>query len=166
MTGVRLAIDGKSETLGSLGAMLGRIRNQRGMWDNIGASLVVSTQHRFETGTDPEGSPWPQSIRARLGGGKTLIESARLLQSQTHIASDTGVEVGTNVLYAAVHQLGATIRPVAAPKLKFKIGDRWATKSEVTIPARPFLGISNDDETEIVAITEDWLAGEEAGDAR
>jgi phage virion morphogenesis protein len=165
MTGVRLAIGGKEETLSELSAVLTRLREPRGMWDNIGASLVVSTQHRFEAGVSPEGSPWPPSIRARLGGGRTLIDTGRLMASLTHIASDPGIEVGTNVLYAAVHQLGATIKPKSAAALKFKIGDRWATASQVTIPARPFLGIDGDDEREIVAIAEDWIAGEEAGNA-
>jgi phage gpG-like protein len=66
------------------------------------------------------------------------------------------------VLYAAIHQLGGTIAAKDAPYLKFKIGDRWASKKSVTIPARPFLGLDDDDEREIVRIGEDWIAGEAA----
>ena len=58
---------------------------------------------------------------ALLTGGKTLIDSGRLLQSLTHNATDQGVEVGTNVIYAAVRRLGATIKPVTArPSLRYR----------------------------------------------
>jgi phage virion morphogenesis protein len=162
MTGAGVTLTGYDETLAELDGIAARAANPRAMWDQIGASLVASTQRRFEDGSAPDGSPWPPSIRALATGGKTLIDSARLFQSITHEASDTGVAVGTNVLYAAIHQLGGTIAAKDAPYLKFKIGDRWASKKSVTIPARPFLGLDDDDEREIVRIGEDWIAGEAA----
>lgn len=165
MTGVAIRLTGYDETLTELGAIADRAENSQGMWDNIGASLVVSTQRRFERGQAPDGSPWPPSIRAMMEGGQTLVDSARLKQSITHIASDTGVEVGTNVLYAATHQFGATIRAKTEAGLTFRIGDAWITKQQVTIPARPFLGLDENDETEILTIAREWIAGEQAGGA-
>lgn len=163
MTGVALRIDGAEETLADLDAMVARLDRPRPMWDAIGASLVVSTQRRFEEGHGPDGSPWPVSYRAALTGGKTLIDSARLMQSITHIASDSGVEVGTNVLYAAIHQLGGIIRAIG-DFLAFTLADgRKIFAKSVTIPARPFLGIDEDDETEILRIAEDYVAGPSTG---
>ena len=81
----------------------------RPLFDEIGASLVVSTQMRFERGEGPDGNPWPPSLRAIVEGGQTLVDTARLKGSISHEASDTGVAVGTNVLYAAIHQFGGTI---------------------------------------------------------
>lgn len=160
--GIRIKPKGIDETLAALGRIAGRLDRAEPMYDAIGGSLVASTQRRFEEGRAPDGNPWPPSIRALAEGGKTLVDTGRLMQSQTHIASETGVEVGTNLIYAAPHQFGATIRPVAAPKLRFRILGRWVSVDEVTIPRRPFLGIDEDDEREIIAIAEDFVGGAEA----
>ncbi|MBK8157985.1 MAG: phage virion morphogenesis protein [Rhodospirillaceae bacterium] len=125
--------------------------------DAIGAGLVTSTQMRFEQEQGPDGNPWPRSIRAIAEGGSTLRKSARLYQSITHRATASQVEVGTNVIYAAVHQFGAKIVAKAAKGLRFKIGDMWVTKRSVTIPARPFLGIGAGDREMIVDVIADAL---------
>ena len=156
--GVRIELKADA-ALAALARAYRQADNPRGLFDNIGMSLVVSTQARFDRGAGPDGSPWPPSLRAIAESGKTLIDSARLMQSITFEATDTGVAVGTNVIYAAVHQFGATIRPVKADKLRFRIGDRYVATDEVTIPARPFLGLDDDDEREIEAIAGDWLLG-------
>ena len=165
MTGAGIRLDGREAALAYLGQVAARAAHPRELFDEIGGMLVVSTQHRFEEGRGPDGAVWPPSIRALAQGGKTLIDSARLMQSLTHNASDTGVEVGTNVLYAAVHQLGAVIRPVSKPKLAFRLLGKSYFVDEVTIPARPFLGVDEDDEREILAIAADYLLEEEAGNA-
>jgi phage virion morphogenesis protein len=170
MTGVsiRVAVDGSEESLRVLRDIARRADEPRGLWDAIGASLVASTQDRFERGESPDGNPWPASIRVLLAGGQTLINTQRLMKSVTHIADDQGVSVGTNAIYAAVHQLGAVIVPVNAARLHFSIGGRHLSVKKVTIPARPFLGIDEDDETEIINIARSWLSGAtpEAFDAR
>lgn len=124
--------------------------------DEIGGMLETSTQMRFERGESPSGEPWPPSIRAIAEHGKTLIDSARLMQSITHQAARDRVRVGTNVIYAAVQQKGAVISSQGG-YLKFRIGDRWVQKRQVEIPARPFLGVSEDDRREIVAILRERL---------
>ena len=85
---------------------------------SIGNEMVTSVSRRFETGTAPDGSRWPESLRARLTGGQTLIKSGRLRDS----IAETGpqltarsVEVGTNVVYAAIHQFGGIIPAGACP---------------------------------------------------
>ncbi|WP_374653118.1 phage virion morphogenesis protein [Dongia sp.] len=125
--------------------------------DNIGASLVTSTQMRFEREQGPDGQAWPPSIRALIEGGKTLRDHNQLYGSITHVASANGVEVGSNVLYAAVHQFGATIEAKNAKTLKFKVGGRYVSKERVTIPARPFLGIDDGDRAMIAETVSEWL---------
>lgn len=164
MTGVRITItpEGADEALAFLRDAAGRAANPRGLYDNIGAALVRSTRSRFDTGTDPEGSPWPPSIRAIAEGGQTLIDSTRLRGSITHEASNSGVEVGTNVPYAAVHQFGDIIMARTAQALHFFIGGREVFVDSVEIPRRAFLGLDEEDEQEIVEIAGEWLLGEEA----
>ena len=161
MTGVRIEISGAEPALAFLGEAAAKAANPRGLYAQIGAALVASTQNRFLAGQAPDGSPWPASIRALAEGGKTLIDTGRLMGSITYEASDDGVAVGTNVQHAATHQFGETIRPVSATRLVFQIGDRTIFATKVTIPARPFLGLDEDDKRDIPIIVEDWLLGEE-----
>jgi phage virion morphogenesis protein len=160
---VRIA--GIEKTIGELSAIAGRLENPQPMWDEVGGYLVVKTQNRFQTSTAPDGSVWPQSFRAKFAGGKTLVDSARLFQSITHNASATGVEVGTNVEYAAIHQFGGTIHAKTSKGLNWsyrKAGANqksWARKMSVTIPARPFLGIDDEDTSQILAIAETYVVG-------
>lgn len=143
----------------ALAAALSRAEDLSPAWAEIGASLVTSTQLRFERGVSPDGVPWLPSLRALAEGGKTLQKSGRLMQSVTYRAGSDHVEVGTNTAYAAPNQFGAVIRAKAAPWLVFKVGDRWSRKKEVTLPARPFLGLDDDDRAEIVDILANHLLG-------
>jgi len=157
--GVRIELTGKEAALDALADAAAALAHPRPLFDEIGASLVVSTQMRFERGVGPDGNPWPPSLRAIVEGGKTLVDFARLMRSISHEATDSGVAVGTNVLYAAIHQLGGTITAKTEKGLVFKgVGDQWVRKQQVTIPARPFLGIDDEDETEIAAIAAEWTA--------
>jgi phage virion morphogenesis protein len=165
MSGAEIRLTGADAALAALGEAAARAEHPKDLFDEIGASLVVSTQRRFEAGVGPDGSPWPPSIRALAEGGRTLVDSGRLMQSLTHVPSDAGVEVGTNVLYAAIHQFGGTVRPVKAAALHFKLLGQDIFVDHVTIPARPFLGLDADDEREILAIAADYLAGPETGGA-
>lgn len=82
---------------------------------------------------------------------------AALERLREALGGSISVEVGSNVLYARVHQFGATIRAKSGEYLRFRIGDRWARKQQVTIQPRPFLGLSDDDSTELVKIEDDLL---------
>lgn len=126
----------------------------------VGEALRTSTLERFDTGKDPDGRPWKTSIRARQDGRKTLAVSRQLATSIQPESSAKGVEYGTNLKYAAIHQFGGTIRAKGDGLLKFKIGDQWISKREVKIPARPYLGINEEDMREIVHIIEEAVTGD------
>jgi hypothetical protein len=58
----------------------------------------------------------------------------------------TGVIIGANRQYAATHQFGATIRAKNKKALTVPIADgSLRLLKQVTIPARPFLGLSEGD---------------------
>lgn len=163
MAGVRMELTGREEALAFLSRTIERTDDKRGLFDAIGASLVVSTQKRFEDETDPEGNPWPASLRATMLGGRTLTDTARLVQSITHEATESSVAVGTNEIHAAIHQMGGTIKAKTSKGLRFRgLGNGgWITKQEVTIPQRAFLGLDEDDEAEIRFLSADWLGAED-----
>ncbi len=162
---VRMDLGGADATLAALRAALDRTRSPRGLMDQIGGEIAESTQRRFETETEPSGGPWPPSIRARMMGGRTLTQSGRLVRSITHEASDNSVAVGTNVIYAAIHQIGGKITAKTAKGLRFRLpgGAGSRTVKSVTIPARPFLGLSGEDEGVIKQLVARWLGASEGG---
>lgn len=109
---------------------------------SVGQANVAHTRRRFITKRAPDGSSWKPT---RKIGGSTLIASALLLRSiSARPPTKTAVEVGSNRVYAAIHQVGGTIRAKAGGVLRFRVGGNggWVAKREVTIPARPYLGAS------------------------
>ena len=133
--------------------------DKAGIMNAIAEGLRTSTVERFGSGETPEGKKWTPSIRAQKQGGKTLISSGQLKTSIKAEADSTGAAVGTNTIYAATHQFGntRTIRAKNGKYLHFQIGERWVNVPSVTvdIPARPFLGISEENEKEIMELLED-----------
>lgn len=133
----------------------------------LGSVTRESTLERFKRGKDPEGKKWKTSIRAAAEGGRTLIKTAQLRNSIRTKSDASGFAVGTNVKYAATHQFGdpgRTIQAKKAKSLRFQARDgRWVSKKKVTvtIPARPYLGLSDDDMREIKATVEDFMGGED-----
>lgn len=163
-----IALQVDKAQLGAAGKALDRLskvaKDLWGAMDVIGAYLVLSTQRRFQAQTGPDGVRWIPSIRARLEDGKTLLKSGELSASIAHnVIGRDSVEVGSTKVYAAVHQLGATIHAKNAKNLRFKIGERWISKPSVTIVARPYLGIDQRDQVEIEAIVQGELEAAEGG---
>jgi phage virion morphogenesis protein len=158
LSGVKLHFE--LDTKAAQAALNGLIKagaNLTPLMDLIGNYLRNETKHRFETGQAPDGRAWLPSWRAREEGGKTLMKSRHLWDSITHRAGNNFVEVGSNVIYAAVQQFGATIRAKAGGKLIFKIGGGYRSMDQVTLPARPYLGMSQADPVEIGAIVDTYL---------
>jgi phage gpG-like protein len=59
------------------------------------------------TSTAPDGSNWEPSARALLEGGKTLVDHAHLRDSFTwDLIPGGGLEYGSDMIYAAIHQSG------------------------------------------------------------
>lgn len=152
MSSVTVTFEGDSDKL------LKRLKNlsaveKRSAMNAVAEGLRTSTVERFQTQRDPSGKPWEQSIRAMGRGGKTLIETTALLNSIRAKSDNGGATVGTNDIRAATHQFGdeRTIRAKKGKYLTFKVGGKWrkVESVKVKIPARPFLGISEDDELEI-----------------
>lgn len=124
--------------------------------DSVGQLLVDSAKERIGvTNLGPDGAVWPQSFRARLDGGKTLRQDGFLLDSIARSPAPDHVLVGSNLPYAAVHQFGAVIRAKSAEGLSFTLADgSHHVVSQVTIPARPYIGISVEDEATIFDLVE------------
>lgn len=115
----------------------------------IGAVLVSAIKLRFHTGSGVDGTPWAPVLR---GGVPLRNTGTHLMNTTSYRVDGKAVVVGVAPRWAAIHHFGGTIRAKTAPWLVFKIGNRWARKKEVTIPARPFLGINQDDKDAILDV--------------
>ncbi len=125
----------------------------------LAETIRSSTLERFNTEKSPDDKSWEKSIRAKAEGGKTLQDSRDLRGSIRSKITSQGFAVGTNKIYGPTHQYGEkgrTIRAKTSKGLKFRLGGTWISKREVTIkiPARPYLGISEEDMKEIKSTLE------------
>ena len=116
--------------------------------------MRTQTLERFEAETGPDGVRWKPSQRALEDGGLTLTDTGHLKQSITAASTATSAVVGTNLLYAAIHQFGGSIRAKTQKALKTPFGPRGA----VNMPARPFVGFGPADIAEIEAVLDNHLA--------
>ncbi|QZM13421.1 hypothetical protein ABVS_2794 [Acinetobacter lwoffii] len=127
------------------------------LFDEIGAGLVDSVQHRFLTGTDVDGNPWKISWRARMQGGETLRDTGRLMNSYTHNVLSSGVEVGTDVAYAPHLHYGATILPKNGQYITFAVGGQYRKVKQSILPPRTQLGINAEDEAMVLDIVGSFI---------
>lgn len=154
MAGVSIVVTLEGVSLEAVAAAL-QGGSTEPLMTNIGAILESSQRERIEeTKTAPDGTKWVPS----RGPGTTLLATGRHLRdSLAFIASADQVEAGSSWEFAHIHQDGAVIKPKSAERLAFRIGGRKVFAKQVKIPARPFVGVSADDEKEIQRVTVDWL---------
>lgn len=127
--------------------------NAEQLMTDIASKGDEQTRRRIEEEkTAPDGTPW----KANQEGTSVLMKTGQhLLYSIAWTASADIAEWGSTWEYAHVHQDGMTIIPKEAERLAFKVGGKTVFAHEVTIPARPFVGISTDNEREIVELVTD-----------
>lgn len=111
-----------------------------------GAAVVASIQKNFEDEGRPDGwDPLSPVTIAMRGGGDHILQVAGpaggLLGSINYQAHSDRVEIGTNKIYAAVHQFG---------------------HEPGNIPARPFIMVQPGDWTEIGKEIIEYLEGGQA----
>ena len=139
-----------------LGDLIGALTHPEPALRSIGEELQRTTQDRFDPGQkkSPDGTPWarnsPVTI-ARKGRDNPLYQRGNLQNTiRYQLLGATGVEVGTNLVYGAAHQFGMVKGYAGRTR-------RGAPIPWGNIPARPYLGLSADDETEVVRILRDYL---------
>lgn len=150
-----------AEVLTALKRLINLGKNMEPAMGDIAAIGENSVHIRFRTGTAPDGSRWKPSLRAQINGGKTLIKDAHLVQSTSSNHGRDYAEWGVNRPdYAAIHQFGGTIKPKSTGGLRFKLANgAFVTARQVNMPARPFLGVSDTDKSDILDAIESRIRG-------
>src|SRR5690606_18638560 len=184
MSGVNIEIRDKDVTQ-RLNVLSDAADDLQPLYEEIGAAMVFRTQRRFETETDTKGQKWPRlkprTAAKRIGSGRRgydnmLSVKNRLYQSIGYQADASGASIGTNVIYAAIQNLGGEVKKAARQHTIYQrynektdtLDQRFVKKSRsnfardvaigahtINIPAREFLGIGEDDRTEIFSIVEE-----------
>lgn len=155
MFGIKLTINDLAMKL-RFRRMTDRIDNPDKCLRECGLVLLRSIAQTFKAGGRP--AKWKPSIRAKTTGGRTLIKTARLMRSITMEVSGKILTIGTNVKYARIQQLGGAIMPKVAKALKANIpGIGWRVMKKVTIPARPFLVVQDEDRRVCNRIVGDYV---------
>lgn len=165
------------EVIDQIRGAVRKLEKPDAMLGAIGDVLLHSTKQRFTTSTAPDGSRWLANARStieqflnkkkssnfgkrgkitargqeRAISKRPLIGETGLLSSIIHWQIEDGghsLVVGSPFRYAAVQQLGAK-------KGQFAPHVPWGD-----IPARPYLGLSNDDIEAIGGIVKEFLEKE------
>ncbi len=120
---------------------IGAVARPEGVWRAVGTQVVSLTKRAFREPT-LRIAPWSQK---RDGAASNLIAKGMLTSSIRIVGTTkTGVTVGSDRKYAAIHQLGGVIRPKNKAALVFWSGGRMWRVKQVKIPARPFFPFNPD----------------------
>lgn len=116
-------------------------RSTRNLWNDVSEALQLSHRLRFDLGIAPDGTPWegldPEyAARKPRRKDEVLVLDAVLRDTLAGNVSSDGLDFGSPMIYSATHQFG---------------------DPERGIPARPFLGLSEDDEGEILRLAAEHL---------
>jgi len=126
----------------------------------LGRVIVNRVRLGFRSGLDPYGMPWAAPI---LREGQPLVDTGRLRSSISSAVQGNEVVVGTNLIYAPIHQFGGVIFPKKGKYLAFpRRGSAAGAKASglilaksVTIPARRFLPLTGSGQVQLPA---EWAA--------
>lgn len=159
---IEVTLDDK-DVMAKLSEVAARGRNLQPVLAAFGDYLILVTKDRFQTEQDPEGKPWKPlsafTLMFKKGSG-ILTESTDLRTSFSRSADDTSVRMGTDRPYAAMHQFGLK------KTLNIKTHQRKTSTGSVSVkahtrkvdmPARPFLGFTDQDRSELIETIKDHL---------
>ena len=146
MAGSFVSVDviGSSSLANALNRLMKNVDDSSPALRDIGEHLLESTQDRMSDEVDPQGQAWePLSVNT-IEQKSLSSQSDKILRGYGTLADTLNYQLngdqllfGSNMEYAATHQFG---------------------RDKANIPAREFLGISADDESEILDILRSHLS--------
>jgi phage virion morphogenesis protein len=121
-------------------------RDRRPLMKNIAGMMHNAVEENFAQEGRPKWIPLsPKTIAARqkkgYWPGQILQQTGRLAASITQYADNDQAVVGTNAVYAAIHQFGG----------------KAGRGKKVNIPARPYLQLTDENMEEILKAVKEYL---------
>ncbi|WP_035597018.1 phage virion morphogenesis protein [Halomonas salina] len=142
MAGIRLEYEFDDRRVKrALGELIERGRDAKPAFEAIGEDLDRAHRARFDQQVSPAGDPWAPldpayRDRKRRRKDKILVLNGFLRDTLRYEAGSDQLEFGTDRVYGATHHFGDDDRG---------------------IPARPWLGLSDDDEAQALQTLIDYL---------
>lgn len=161
MPGITLKIDRKGLDK-VLEGITDRMTDSTAAMRKVGAIVRESNRTNFARGGRP--NKWEKLKRRQ---GQPLRDTNRLMNSITSVPAKSSVRVGTNVVYAGVHNYGASRGEFGTGTVQVgphyrtgKSGKQFGVRGHTRrvklpwgdIPARPFILVQKEDGPEISAI--------------
>ena len=143
---IEIKLDNK-EVLTRLQELASRGENLRPLMKNIAGIMSTATEDNFKDEGRPDKwidlSETTKKQRQKIGKypGQILQVSGQLASSVSTVYDDNSAVIGSNLVYAAIHQLGG----------------QAGKNKKTTIPARPYLKLTDDNFEEILTKTEKFL---------
>lgn len=143
---IEIKIDNK-EVLTRLQELASRGENLRPLMKNIAGIMATATEDNFKEEGRPDKwvdlSETTKKQRQKIGKypGQILQVSGQLASSVSTAYDDNSAIIGSNLAYAAIHQLGG----------------QAGKNKKTSIPARPYLKLTDDYFEEILAEIENFL---------
>lgn len=114
------------------------VPSRRDVLDQVGAIVESASRRRIQIEKQsPDGTAWPKwskrYAKTRHSGQSLLSSEGYLLDSIQHEVDGDDLLVGSNLIYAAIHQKGG----------------KAGRKHKAIIPAREYIGISKQDKRDI-----------------
>ncbi|MEW4983077.1 MAG: phage virion morphogenesis protein [Cycloclasticus sp.] len=142
MAGASISINAEfndQQVVDAFRRLVDKAENLEPVFADIGEALLNSHRDRWDRQESPDGEPWAKldpkyQARKKKNAGKVLVLEGLMRDTLAYNVSASRLELGTNFVQGATHQFGDKSRG---------------------IPARPFLGISDEDEVEILEILRD-----------
>lgn len=154
----------------SLGELISKFEKRAPLMKMLAGMMEDAVQENFEQQGRPAWQHWKSNAYwAQRRGGKILQRSGRLAASITAYSDNDMATVGTNVVYAGIHQSGGKINiPARSQQAYYRqnkdgtLNNKFSRKSkanysewhtipayEINMPARPFLHLTESDISEM-----------------
>lgn len=176
MAGVRLEYDAAA-VLSRLNVIAAVLDDPQRMLREMGEELLDSTRQRFNSQTAPDGSAWEPlkpayQRRKKKNADRILVLDGYLKNLLRYQVTRDELVLGSDRPYAAIHQFGGTIAIAARSQQAYfrrdksgEVGRQFVKKARsnfaqrvtigahtITIDARPWLGVSAQDEIRLLEI--------------
>lgn len=163
---ITVEIDNRA-VLAALEQLQGRVAHLGPAWREIGERLTETTQDRFNTSTAPDGRRWAPNSQATIltylaGKSGSYGKTGKISAKGAAYAMNKRPLVASGVLQDTIHW---QLVPGGVAVGTDRFADEWEAGAAVhqigskdgRIPARPFLGVSDDDGRTILDILSDYL---------
>ena len=167
MIDIQFTIDSK-ELQNQLDQLAERCTQRQPLMRQIAGVMEAGVQDNFAAGGRPQWLPLNANFMGPVKSStkSLLVKSGTLKGSINSLSDNNSAIVGTNVVYAGIHNFGGQTKPhVIRPKHKkaLKFNGRYVKKVNhpgSKIPKREFLVLTDDEIEEISHTISKYLAGD------